>query len=310
MSENIKEIQVQSVIYNNNKESLMRAMRALQQAVRVYKRKAGEIKVKLVYGDASPNPVFSDGEVREIVNMLVNELEFDYVKFGYNSGTAKGHNTMASDYDGEFLMIMNPDVILEPTCLLRLMEPFSSSKVGVTEARQTPLEHAKEYDKKTGETEWASTACAVLRKKVFDEIGGFDADTFFMYCDDLDYSWRVRLAGYKVIYVPSAIIYHSKNLTTKATWQPTKAEVYYSAEASLLLAYKWSDFERVEYLQQAFSQSDNEDEKKAALEFEKRKTEGRLPVCIDDKQGIANFSEENYCEMRFVVGEEDEEISE
>ena len=77
----------------------------------------------------------------------------------------------------------------------------------------------------------------------------------FLYCDDLDFSWRVRLAGYKIIYMPSAIVYHAKNLSLSGTWQPTSAEIYYSAEAAMLLAYKWSNPERAEKALPAVSDS-------------------------------------------------------
>lgn len=56
----------------------------------------------------------------------------------------------------------------------------------------------------------------------------------------------VRLAGYKVIYVPSAVAFHDKRVSANAEWQPTNAERYYSAEAALFMAYKWSNPERVE----------------------------------------------------------------
>src|SRR5699024_7578011 len=147
--------------------------------------------------------------------------------------------------------------------------------------RQTPLEHAKEYDKTTGETEWASTACTIFRTNVYKEINGFDDDTFFLYCDDLDFSWRVRLAGYKIIYVPNAIVFHSKKLSVQGNWEPTSAEIYYSAEAAMLLAYKWSNVERAENLCEMYLNRGGEYEKKAALEYMKRKKEGRLPLVVD-----------------------------
>lgn len=61
----------------------------------------------------------------------------------------------------------DPDVILEPQCLTRMLMVLKDPKVGLAEARQTPLEHAKEYVIKTGETEWASTACTVFKTKIF-----------------------------------------------------------------------------------------------------------------------------------------------
>jgi GT2 family glycosyltransferase len=53
----------------------------------------------------------------------------------------------------------------------------------------------------------ASSGCCIVRKEVFNEVGGFDPD-YFIYDDDTDFSLRARLLGYKVILVPSATIIH------------------------------------------------------------------------------------------------------
>ena len=292
-------LQIQSVIYGNQVDALVKAMKALQQAVKVYHRRVGDLQVRLIYGDSTPTPVLDEKTQKDIREMLKAEIEFEYKVFGFNSGTAKGHNLMAENTDADIMMIMNPDVILEPTCLGKLMEPLKLKEVGMVEARQTPLEHAKEYNTKTGETEWASTACTVFKTEVYNKINGFDAETFFLYCDDLDFSWRVRLAGYKIIYMPSAIVYHAKNLSLSGTWQPTSAEIYYSAEAAMLLAYKWSNPERAEKLCQQYLTHGGESEKKAAQEYRKREKEGTLPQMIDPEHKIGRFLGDEYCKMRF-----------
>lgn len=297
-----KRLQIQSVIYGNEKEALIRAVKCLRQTVLVYQKKIGNISVKLVYGDASPSPVLAEGDIKQIRQLLDGIIEFAYKPFGFNSGTAKGHNLIACECDAEYIMVMNPDIMLEPSCLIRLFEAMEKKNVGMVEARQTPLEHAKEYDENTGETSWASTACTIFLKEAFDKVKGFDADTFFMYCDDLDFSWRLRLEGYRIIYVPNAIVYHSKSLTTEAEWKPTKAEVYYSAEAAILLAYKWSNIERVKYLLNLYKNKGGGEEVKAANEFERRQKEGRLPECIDREHQIAQFLGDEYCEMRYKIG--------
>jgi len=53
----------------------------------------------------------------------------------------------------------------------------------------------------------ASSGCCIVRKEVFEEVGGFDSD-YFIYDDDTDFSLRTRLLGYKVVLVPSAVIVH------------------------------------------------------------------------------------------------------
>ena len=117
-------LQIQSVIYGNEIDALMKAVRAIGQAVKVYHKNVGELKVKLVYGDASPKPTLNGEEINQILALLDGEVEFEYNFFEFNSGTAKGHNIMAKNSDADLLMIMNPDVILEPRCLCRLIRLF------------------------------------------------------------------------------------------------------------------------------------------------------------------------------------------
>lgn len=292
-------LQIQSVIYKNRKESLLKAMKALRQAVSVYKKLSGAFEVSLIYGDASPEPVFSERDVAMIKEELEGTIDFTYQFFNLNTGTARGHNLLGEHCTADFMMIMNPDIIVEPRCLFYLLSAFKDDRIAMTEARQTPLEHAKEYDTQTGETEWASTACTIFKTSVFREINGFDYETFFMYCDDLDFSWRIRLNGYKILYVPSAIAYHSKTLSLNGRWEPTNAEIYYSAEAAILLAYKWSNEERAEHLCSLFLKQGGPEEKKAAKEFQKRVAEKKLPQKIDSDHQIARFIGDDYCAMRY-----------
>ena len=53
----------------------------------------------------------------------------------------------------------------------------------------------------------ASAGCCIVRREVFDNVGGFDSD-YFIYDDDTDLSLRVRLLGYRIVYVPSAVVIH------------------------------------------------------------------------------------------------------
>lgn len=53
----------------------------------------------------------------------------------------------------------------------------------------------------------ACAAASIYRRAMLDEIGGFDVD-FFAYMEDVDLSIRARLAGYRCIGVPTAVVYH------------------------------------------------------------------------------------------------------
>jgi len=53
----------------------------------------------------------------------------------------------------------------------------------------------------------ASGGASLYRRPLFDEIGLFD-ERLVSYCEDVDWAWRMQLAGHRCIYVPSAIAFH------------------------------------------------------------------------------------------------------
>lgn len=57
------------------------------------------------------------------------------------------------------------------------------------------------------EVGWLTGACLMMRRDVFEEIGGFD-ENFFMYFEDKDICKRVKELGYKVVYYPKTTIIH------------------------------------------------------------------------------------------------------
>ena len=58
----------------------------------------------------------------------------------------------------------------------------------------------------------ACGAAALYRRRMLDEIGFLDED-FFLYDEDIDLGFRAQLAGWKCVYVPSAVVYHKGNAT-------------------------------------------------------------------------------------------------
>jgi GT2 family glycosyltransferase len=53
----------------------------------------------------------------------------------------------------------------------------------------------------------ASSGCCIIRRDVFNQVGGFDAE-YFIYDDDTDLSFRSRLLGYRIMFVSSSIVLH------------------------------------------------------------------------------------------------------
>lgn len=297
-------LQIQSVLYCNKKESLLKALRSLQRAIQLNKQTTEELgDVCVCYGDASPEAIFTSEEIVELNNEFNDSFLLKYEFFNENTGSAKGHNRLGEKCESEYMLIMNPDVVVCPRVFHIMLKPFMDPtlKCGMTEARQTPVEHPKDYDEKTYETGWATTAFAIFSTEVFRELNGFDADMFFMYCDDLDFSWRVRMLGKKIYYLPDAIVFHAKTLSAKASWKPTSAEVYYSAEAAILMAYKWSNDQRCSKLRDDFITSGDDNLVRAAKHFDELKKSGKLPVQLDPKHKVAEFVGDYYTKHRFKL---------
>jgi len=66
-------------------------------------------------------------------------------------------------------------------------------------------------------------AGVLVKRDFFQNIGGFDED-YFASCEEHDLGWKCWLYGYKVLYVPTAVMYHKESATfgTKSSFQPTK----------------------------------------------------------------------------------------
>lgn len=292
-------LQAQSVLYRNDRAALRRAAEYLANALRVEREQAGELgAATLCWGDASPAPLFTEAEIAALNGSFDGELHVEYRFFGQNTGSARGHNLLGLGSEAELLLIMNPDVLLAPRSLQALYAALQEKRTALAEARQMPLEHPKVYDEKSLSTPWSATACALLRTAAFREIGGFDSDSFFLYGDDVDLSWRLRLAGYRLRYCPEAPAFHAKHLDAQGRWEPTEAERFYAAECALLLSFKWSQPHRLRRLLESFA-AGGETERAAAAAFERRRREGRLPQPLDAEHRVASFEGWGYAAMRY-----------
>lgn len=290
-------IQIQAVIYHNQKKNLLKTIEHIHNALGTVRDTVD--RVEFVFGDASSTPTFSREEVTEITRRFSDRLHFRYVFFNENTGFGKGQNRMGADCDTDYILIMNPDIIVTPTFFSEMLRPFRDPKVGMTEARQTPVEHHKAYDFHTLETGWASLACALVRTDIWNALNGIDSDSFFMYCEDVDFSWRLRLLGYKILYCPTAPVYHAKRLSTAAKWQPSHAEIYYSAESHLMMAHKWSHPKRKKELLKSYRQGDAM-LREIAETFLEKERKGLLPAPIDPKHTVSYFKDGYYTENRFI----------
>lgn len=179
-----------------------------------------------------------------------------------NSGFAYSVNKGIKESSGEFLLLLNNDVVAEETFIEKMMasisrDPkiFSVSSKMIRYYERDKIDDTGDFynllgwaykrgDGKKVESYERGTpifsTCAgagIYRRSVLDEIGLFD-EGFFAYLEDVDLSYRGKIYGYKNYYEPQAICYHIGSATTAngQKYSPFKVEI--SARNNVYVAYK------------------------------------------------------------------------
>jgi GT2 family glycosyltransferase len=153
---------------------------------------------------------------------------------GFTGGNAAGLEVAV----GDFVALVNNDARPEKTWLENLIHPMLEDRtIGICASKlifEDPRilnsagdglttagvgfnrglgQNAVQFD--ASEPVFGACGAAVLyRRRMLEEIGFLDED-FFLYDEDTDLNFRAQLAGWKCIYVPSAVVYHVANATAK-----------------------------------------------------------------------------------------------
>ena len=123
-------------------------------------------------------------------------------------GFAEGHNLLFSRFcPNNYFAIINPDCVPQARSIDRMIARMGNKGIAIVEGRQWPQEHPKEYDVLSGLTPWASGAFQLIDAKFYADVGGMD-ETYFLYLEDVDLSWRAWLGGWSVVYEPDAVVTH------------------------------------------------------------------------------------------------------
>ncbi|MBS7808217.1 glycosyltransferase family 2 protein [Variovorax sp. PCZ-1] len=159
-----------------------------------------------------------------------------------NIGFAAANNLGAqTEFDANWLLLINPDAMLAEESLLKIIEQaqahpdFSVFGFSLVSACQRHLLdglgdifHFSGFSWRDGfhhqaalsttlsqpyETFAVCGAAMLIRRDVFEALGGFDED-FFCYQEDVDLGFRLRLMGHRALQVPSAVVYHVGSQST------------------------------------------------------------------------------------------------
>lgn len=181
-----------------------------------------------------------------------------------NVGFGRANNKALEQSRGEFVLLLNPDVVLQDSCVdrlaqflaanpqagaagPRLVRPDGRPDLAARRAFPSPLAALYRF---TGlsrvfrdsprfnrynlgsisadsahEIDAGTAACLLVRRAAVDKVGFFDPD-FFMFGEDLDLCYRLREGGWKIYYVPDAVAIHVKGTSTRQATQPMLYEFH------------------------------------------------------------------------------------
>ena len=170
------------------------------------------------------------------VEILINERP---------KGFSENNNLVYRITKSRFFLLLNPDTVIQDDaiCILvrflkehpeagacgpKLLYPDGRLQlscryfptVGSVLMRRTPLRWifpdsriARDYTmadwdhNSVREVDWLFGACLMLRRSTLDTVGLLD-ENIYMFCEDIDLCYRIKKAGWKIYYVPQAVVQH------------------------------------------------------------------------------------------------------
>lgn len=166
----------------------------------------------------------------------------EFVKNKENLGFSKGYNPTLKKIKTEFILLLNPDCILQKGVIKRILEDFEDETVGAATCKIVLPDGKVDLTAHRGfPTPWASLlyllgndslyhltnkisgevhevdaiagAFFMTRKSILEKVGYLD-ERFFLYGEDLDLCFWIKKAGYKIIYDPCVEIMHFKGISS------------------------------------------------------------------------------------------------
>jgi len=169
---------------------------------------------------------------------------------GANLGYSRAVNLGTAATTAEFVMVCNPDVVVDPGVWApveaafaadaqlaavgpRILNPDGSTypsarrlpstgdaighgALGLVWSKNPFTRRYRELDADPAQAravDWVSGAALWLRRRALDDVGGWD-ERFFMYAEDVELGWRLTGSGWHVRYEPAAVVEHVQGVST------------------------------------------------------------------------------------------------
>lgn len=199
--------------------------------------KIGEFEIILV-DNASKDETTEEASRLNISNLKI-------IKNKENLGFSKGNNIGVTNATGEFVLFLNSDTEVKDKGLLKMVEFLDNNKhIAILGGK---LENAngsaqasagkfysilnlfillfgggrigllRSSPSRISKVDWVSGACMMVRREVFEKIGGFE-EKLFMYMEDQELCFRARTEGYRTYYYPFLSLLHKERGSSNRTF--------------------------------------------------------------------------------------------
>ncbi len=169
--------------------------------------------------------------------------KINYILSPKNVGFGAGNNLAFKKIDAGYVLLLNPDTVLQKGVLSRLLDyyethqdigaitckiVFDNGKTDLTAHRGFPtpwasllylfgddsLYHLTNQDlTKVHEIDALAGAFMLTKKSILKDVDYFDED-YFMYAEDIDLCYKIKQKGLKIIYIPDVSVIHYKGVST------------------------------------------------------------------------------------------------
>ncbi len=191
----------------------------------------------------------TDGSLELLRQSVGSDARVRIIENRRNLGFARACNLLLTQARGDYLLVLNPDALIQPDTLERMVKalqahpevgmagcfirnPDGSEQAGCRRAVPTPwrslvrvlhlhrlFPHQPRFrdfvltreplPREPVPVEAISGAFMLVRREILEQVGALD-DAYFLHCEDLDWCMRVRRAGWQILFVPEVEIVHYK----------------------------------------------------------------------------------------------------
>lgn len=167
-------------------------------------------------------------------------LDVKILPLPWNRGWSAGNNAGWRESHGEFVVFLNPDTEVTPNFITELVKPMiDDPTVGITGSKMyypntKRMQHAGAMIRPNGmtwhfgweeedtgqydelrEVHYVTGAGIGVRRAVLEKLNGFDEDYFPAYYEEVDFATRTRKHGWRILFVPTAVMYHHESYCYK-----------------------------------------------------------------------------------------------